>query len=163
MKHLVHLVARQLFLLALCSFVGIASAQNVDATDTEEILNIAKGFGSAALTKSDSGAPRIKGRISGTSYEVVFYGCRNNERCRSLQLYAAWEVSREIALEKINEWNKGKRFGRAYLDKDGDPFLEFDIEMEYGMSRRNLEECFKNWELLLEEFKKNVVTPHRNI
>jgi hypothetical protein len=152
-----HLVAKQLCLLALCSFVGMASAQTIDATDPDEILNIAKGFGSAELEKSKSGDPHIRGRISGTIYGVVFYGCRNHERCRSIQLYSSWEMSDKPGLERINEWNKKKRFGKAYLDEVDDPFLEMDVEMEFGMTRRNLEECFRNWELVLKEFKEEVV------
>jgi hypothetical protein len=152
-----HLVNKQLFLLVLCSFVGIASAQNVDATKPNEILSIAKGFGSAELDEDSTGDPRIMGRISGTGYAILFYGCSSGSRCKSLQFYAPWKTSKKISLEKINKWNKEKRYVKAHLDSDDDPIIQFDVELEYGMSRRNLEECFKDWELALDAFKKDVI------
>lgn len=153
-----HFFIKQLFLLALlCSFAGIVSAQNVDATKPDEILSIAKGFGSAELDKDSSGDPKITGRISGTRYGILFYGCRSGSRCRSIQFYASWDISKRIPLERINKWNNDKRYGKAYLDSDNDPVIEISVELEYGMSRRNLEECFRDWELVLNEFKRDVI------
>jgi G:T-mismatch repair DNA endonuclease (very short patch repair protein) len=156
-KIMKHFVAKQLFMLALCSFVSIASAQNIDATDPNEILNIAKGFGSAELNKDNTGDPNIVGRISGTKYAIFFYGCRDGGSCKSLQFVASWKTGKKFTLEKINEWNRKKRYAKAHLDDEGDPVIKFDVEIEYGMSRRNLDECLKDWELALIAFRKELL------
>jgi hypothetical protein len=147
------------FLLTCCSFAGMASAQNVDATKPDEILNVAKGFGSAELDKDNTGDPKITGMISGVRYGIFFYGCSDGSRCKSLQFVSGWKTGKKIPLERINQWNKEKRYGKAYLDGDDDPGIDFAVEIEYGMSRRNLEECFRDWEMVLNEFKKDVIAP----
>lgn len=37
-------------------------------------------------------------------------------------------------LEHINEWNREARFSRAYVDQDGDAVLEFDLDLEGGVT-----------------------------
>ncbi|HEY4168655.1 MAG TPA: YbjN domain-containing protein [Reyranella sp.] len=37
-----------------------------------------------------------------------------------------------VAPQRILDWNRDKRFGRAYLDKVGDPWVEMDVDVEHG-------------------------------
>jgi hypothetical protein len=37
-------------------------------------------------------------------------------------------------LERINAWNREHRFSRAYLDADGDPVLEADLDLSGGVA-----------------------------
>lgn len=37
-------------------------------------------------------------------------------------------------LEHINAWNRERRFSRAYVDADGDAVLEFDLDLEGGVT-----------------------------
>uniref|UniRef100_A0A831XFY5 YbjN domain-containing protein n=1 Tax=Thermus islandicus TaxID=540988 RepID=A0A831XFY5_9DEIN len=50
-------------------------------------------------------------------------------RCESLQLYAGFSMEKPTTLERINAWNWEHRFSRAYLDADGDPALEADLDL----------------------------------
>jgi hypothetical protein len=58
----------------------------------------------------------------------------------SLLFYAGWTIDTEIALTEINEWNRSKRFGRAYLDDLGDPVVELDLLLGHGVTRDTVKE-----------------------
>jgi len=74
----------------------------------------------------------------------------------TMQLYAAFKVREKISLSRINEWNRTKRFAKAYLDKDGDPTLEMDQELTGGVTEKNVKEWIKTYVLCLKEFKKHI-------
>ncbi len=56
------------------------------------------------------------------------------ENGESVQFYASVSGSNST-LEKVNDWNKTKRFSRSYLDKDGDPVLELDLDLAGGITK----------------------------
>jgi len=58
-----------------------------------------------------------------------------------------------VTLEKVNEWNRTKRFSRAYLDNDGDPNVEWDIDLEGGASRGAVREGIRTFGVVIDEFK----------
>lgn len=43
--------------------------------------------------------------------------------------------SHNVSLEKVNEWNKSKRYSRCYLDKDGEPVLQLDLDLAGGITK----------------------------
>jgi hypothetical protein len=147
--------------LFFCALMSAGSSpafaeELVDATMPERIYEIARGFGSAELGKDSQGDPRIIGRVDGTKYGVYFYGCAKGRECDDIQFSAGWSGPK-VSLEKINEWNRDKRFGKAYIDSDGDPRLEMEVNLDYGVSAKNLEDSFNWWSKALKEFKKIVI------
>jgi hypothetical protein len=54
---------------------------------------------------------------------------------------------------RINEWNRKKRWSKAYLDKDGDPNISFDINLRDGVARGNLETDIGRWVETIGDFK----------
>jgi hypothetical protein len=146
---------------AACALTVVGAAEVhakdiIDATDPEAILNLAKGYGSAKLGTDSSGDPKITGRIDGTKYGVYFYGCKDGKNCDDIQFAAAWSgVS--VSLEEINEWNRNKRFGRAYLDSDGDPSLLMSVNIDYGVTEENLDDTFNWWKRVLEQYREEVL------
>ena len=73
---------------------------------------------------------------------------------QTMQLYAAF--SGKITLSRINEWNRTKRFTRAYADEEGDPCLEADLELTGGVTERNVKEWMKTFVLCLKAFKEHI-------
>lgn len=129
-----------------------AHAQTViDGSQIDEILNIARGHGSATLEKQSNGDPKISGRIEGVSYQVFFMNCTNNANCEDLNFYAGF-LDNKQTLEAINTWNRDKRFGKAYLDSDLDAVIEFDLNLEHGVSQKNLDAAFSLWSLVLGQY-----------
>lgn len=144
-------------LLAFATATPLAQAQTmVDARSPATIAEIAKGFGSAELDTTDAGEPKITGRLNGRRYSVFFYGCKQGQNCGSIQLH--WGIDQKnVPLSKVNEWNRTKRFGKAYIDNDGDLNLELDVNLRHGVTRQNLDDTFDFWRLALTSFYSEFV------
>jgi hypothetical protein len=139
-----------------CGMSGLRAADLIDATDPNAILSVAKGFGSATLETDDTGDPKISGRIEGVKYGVYFYGCESGKNCTDIQFAAGWSDTK-IPMAEINEWNRTKRFGKAYLDKENDPILEAPVNLRNGVSLKNLESTFEWWGAIVKIFEKEVI------
>lgn len=59
-------------------------------------------------------------------------------------------------VNSINEWNKSKRFGRAYIDGDGDPCVELDFDLEGGVSEESIKVWFDTVNLIVRSFRTHV-------
>lgn len=72
------------------------------------------------------------------------------------QNLALWSyvTGNKVTMEKVNEWNKTKRFSRAYLDSDGDPNVEWDIDLEGGVSLGAVREGIRTFGLVIDQFKE---------
>ena len=72
----------------------------------------------------------------------------------TMQLYAGFRG--KATLSRINEWNRSKRFCRAYTNTKGEPVLESDIELTGGVTERNVKEWMKTYIVCLKAFKKHI-------
>jgi len=90
-------------------------------------------------------------------YQVFFLNCGSGA-CEDLNFYAGF-AGLKPTMDSLNAWNRDKRFGRAYLDSDLDAVIEYDINLEYGVSRDNLNAAFGVWSLVLGEFAGYVGYP----
>jgi hypothetical protein len=75
-----------------------------------------------------------------------------NERGNNLIMWSWVPGNGQVTLEKVNEWNKTKRFSRVYLDSDGDPNVEWDIDIEGGSTLGQVQEGIRTFGLVLQEF-----------
>jgi hypothetical protein len=128
----------------------------ISAEDPPAILQIAKGFGSAELTTDDDGDPMIAGRISGTRYAVFFYRCQGGKACENIQFSAGWS-GYQVSAAQLHDWNAQSLFGKAYLDEVGDPILELAVNLKHGVSKRNLDDTFDWWKVVLKGFENDVL------
>lgn len=128
-------------------------AGTITGADAEAITTIARAYGEATLSKDKNGDPTIKGRSKGAGWSISFYGCEKGTDCSSIELYHGFETDAKPSPDRINEWNRTKRWGKAYIDKDGDPNLNFDINLRGGVMRANLEADIARWVDMIGEFK----------
>ncbi len=144
--------------LTLLMHAGVASAADeiVAATNPDKIFEIAKGYGNATLDTDSQGDPKIIGRVEGIKYGIYFYGCKDGKACTDIQFNAAWSGT-QANLKLLNEWNRTRRFGKAFLDKDGDPVLQLSVNLDHGVTRKNLEDTFDWWVRIVPEFKRQVL------
>lgn len=133
------------------SVSGAWAQTMVDGTNVDEIANVARGYGSVTLDKASNGDPMISGKIEGVSYYMFFRNCTDNTNCEDLNFYAGF-LDNKQTMDAINAWNRDKRFGKAYLDSDLDAVIEFDVNVEYGISDKNLDSTFSVWSLILKQF-----------
>lgn len=141
-----------LWALAALLFAGQAHAGLVTAQNPEAILSVAKEFGEANLEKDSDGDPKIVGKLDGRTYVIYFYGCTKGLNCKDIVLRAGWGDTK-MKVEDMNRWNSETRFGKAYLDKDGDPTVEMVINLKGGVSRENLYDTFDFWRVVVDKFE----------
>lgn len=58
----------------------------------------------------------------------------------------------KVDLAFVNQWNKTRRFSRAYLDKNQSVVLESELDLEPGMSPRALHDWIKNFGIVINLF-----------
>lgn len=131
------------------------SAQLVSGADVEEILNLAKGFGSASLTTDDEGDPKIDGRMDGLAYSIYFLGCEEHKNCTSVQLHSGFELKDKPSATKIVQWNYDKRWARAFLNKGG-AAIQMDINLRYGVARETFDDSLRTWGRMMKQYSEYV-------
>jgi hypothetical protein len=126
--------------------------------DIAEVLQ-AKGY-KAEIGTDRVGDPMILSAESGTTFQVLFYGCKGetnaSKRCVAIQLSAAWDLPSGMTLARINEWNRKRRFGRAYLDDEMDPHVQMDVDLERGSTTESVDNNLDTWFQVLKEFRAMV-------
>lgn len=136
-------------------FSAPAHAQNVTAANPESVASVIRGKGyTVEVSKDSDGDPLIKAEGNGVNFIVLFYGCTNGKACQTISFYAGWTDS-EANEQKLNEWNRDQRFGRAYIDKDGDPCIEMDVDLDDGgMSKILFEDNVEFWMTVMSQYSK---------
>ena len=154
-------LAAPVLLASLLSAPLPVTAQTlVDATDLDSILAIAKDYGTAELEKDSTGDPMVSGTIGPTQYAVFFYGCTDGADCTTIQFMSSYVNTGSVDSELINTWNAEKRFGKAFLDDEGDPVIEMNVNLWSGVSENNLNDTFDWWRVVIESFEEYIGFEH---
>ena len=131
-----------------------AQAQLVNATNPQAIKQIVESHDwPATLVQKTGEDPYIESNRNGLKFLVLFMNCTENKNCRTLQYYMGFSDAKDTTLEKLNQWNKEKRFARAYRDEAGDPVLEMDVDVDFnGIPKENISETFNTWAALMDAY-----------
>lgn len=131
------------------------SAQTIiSAENPRELAAIIQDLGfQAKLAEDDVGDPVIRSSAGGVEFNIYFYDCTQNKRCKSLHFSAGYDLPDGTTLEALQQWNADKRFASAYLDHERDPFLQMDVNTEGGITEQNFERWFGLWQALKGEFE----------
>ena len=137
-------VALALGSLALLTHPTAAVAQSVYETVTDTRMDgILKGMGfETTLVKAGSFRFELNG------YKVLMLLGNDNT---DAQLYIGFG-DMKVSPSKMNEWNKGKRFCRAYMDDDGNPVLESDLDFTGGVTEDAIKAWIKLYRGLLKSY-----------
>jgi len=135
-----------------------AQAQMVTAQDPGTVVQALQKAGYAAKLGTDKvGDPMITSGVSGTTFQIFFYNCRDHKQCATVQFHSGYDLKESIGLERINEWNRSQRFGRAYLDKENDPILEMDVDLDDGgISQPLFIDNMEFWASVLAKFEQHI-------
>ena len=144
-------VTSVLLALASAALAGPLPDGGVTGKEVAAAL-LSKGF-QAELTTDKEGDPLIRSSSGGTRFGVYFYECHGKPRCTSIQ-FSAFIKAKQVTPEKIVEWNRKNRFGRAYLDDDSDPWVEMDVDVEHGATTEALTNDLDRWVSVLGTFGK---------
>jgi hypothetical protein len=148
--------------LAIAAFAGAwalpAQAQMVRAQDPATLVSaLQKGGYAAKLGIDKVGDPMITSGVNGTTFQIFFYNCTANKNCATVSFHSGYDLKTSPGLERMNEWNRGQRFGRAYLDKEDDPILEMDVDLDDGgLSPALFIDNIEFWASILGNFEKHI-------
>lgn len=147
---------------ALAMMVGVgsvpAAAQMVSAANPESLASAMRNRGyKAELAKGSDGDPLIRSVAEGANFTILFFGCTNGRACQTVQFYAGFKANGSVPIARMNEWNRTKRFSRVYIDNEGDPVIELDLDLDDGgMSRALFEDNLEFWVAVLPAFRSFV-------
>lgn len=137
---------RLLVVLACAALIAVpASAQIREKITAAQLTTLLQEKGLEGTT-NDKGNVIVQ--ISGS--KVVFF-----IRGQTMQAYFGL-TGTGATLTKVNEWNKSKRFGRAYIDAEGDPCVELDYDLEGGVSDDSIKVWFDTVKLIVRSFRTHV-------
>ena len=88
--------------------------------------------------------------VTATNNKIVFFVSG-----QTLQAYFGLRGT-SANVNVINEWNKTKRFGRAYIDADGDPCVELDYDLEGGVTDESVKVWFDTVTAIVRAFRTHV-------
>lgn len=141
---------------ALALSAAPAHAELVNAKNPATIKAILESQGwPATLVTKDGDDPYIESNRNGLKFLVLFMNCEDNRNCKTLQYYMGFSDAKDVSLDRLNQWNRTKRFARAYRDDEGDPVLEMDVDVDFaGLPRENLGESFNTWASLMDAYRE---------
>jgi hypothetical protein len=84
-----------------------------------------KGNNIVTWTIDSSGAAALKISEDQTSMMFMFYS------------------DSKVTPEKVNKWNSEKAYSKAFIDKEGDTFLELDFSLRNGVTEANIKSFLK--------------------
>lgn len=140
--------------MCCCLFVFVlghgqaGAVENYSQITDQQLIGILteEGF-SPKLTKPNVIAVKMEGR------SVVFFVSEGN----NVQAYAGFK-SPKASLNRINTWNKSKRYSRAYMDDDGDPVIELDLDLAGGVTKERIADYIRTVSLSVSAFAGNMVS-----
>lgn len=130
----------------LCLAGGAQAAElHKDGMTLKEVQAWLDGEGFKSTVKGDSDDPFLSTEDEdGVKFEVHFYDCEKS-RCTSIQFSAGFDLKDAMTASKINDWNTGKRYVKAYIDDEGDPWFTYDVNVAPGGTQAALDDEFAVW------------------
>jgi hypothetical protein len=143
--------------LALClASTAQVQARSIpdDGVSLEDVAAWLKDQGQDATIKDDGGGHKIvSSTLNGVKFGVYMFDCKG-ERCGSIQFAAGWPTNGKIPASRVNEWNRTKRWARAYLDTSNGIWLESDVDLTPGGTYELLDDNFATWKKTVAGFKE---------
>ena len=135
-----------------------AMADEVRSDDPSSLVRAMQAGGyRAELTKDNSGDPMIKSSASGSDFAILFYGCKSNRNCTTIQFFAGFKDPDNGSLSALNKWNADNRFGRAYQSDSGSARIEYDLDLDVGgMSQALFRDNLDVFASLMDRYRKYV-------
>jgi hypothetical protein len=142
-------------LMACAAMAPAASAAEMihgdGMTGPEVVAWLQKAGYKAALSKDSGGDPMIDSASGGANFKIYFYDCKD-ARCKALQFSAGFNLKEPLTLEKANAWNSKHRYLKTYLDEEGDPYVQYDVNLNAGRTIEGLNDDFEIWVDMLPDF-----------
>lgn len=143
--------------VALIAATTLPAVADIDASSEQLIADFLQKEGyQAKLEVLDDGEPVIRSSEAGSDFSIYFYDCTNGTNCKTIQFFTAYDLDNGMTMDQVNTWNREFRFGKVYLDDENDPFLEMDVNLDYGVSEGNFLDTLDWWTVVLGRFEEYI-------
>lgn len=112
------------FLVPAARAVECETIDHITAVEMKEILE-EEGYRVTEVKENRL----LRFKIEGTGVGIFVA-----ENGRSIQFHVAW-AGTGATMDKVNRWNRERKYSKAYLDDEDDPHLELDLELDGGITR----------------------------
>lgn len=89
--------------------------------------------------------PMVESYAGSTRFYVNFYECAQSRTCRNIQFRTGYATKGRVTLAQINDWSSRWRFGRMYLDPQGDVILDMDVDARRGLNAAAVDAQIERW------------------
>ncbi len=132
----------------------------VTGNDVDRIAELASAYGTAERRFDDiEDGPWIRAEMDEVIYTISFLNCTDGQQCTSAQFRAWWTSEGAHTIEAMNQWNRDRRFSKAYLDANDNATIEFDVNLAGGVTAVNFDDTLQWWQAVLNEFLADVIDP----
>lgn len=144
------------WLLAALAFIAMApglswpaAAAGVSEAQVAEAL-VRRGL-PVRLGNDTFREPMIESHSGTARFYVQFYGCNRDRVCENIQFRTGYASRGRLTLAQVNDWSTRWRFGRLYLDPEGDAIVDMDVEARRGLSPEALAAQIDRWLEVMRE------------
>lgn len=113
---------------------------------TAELIDILKKEGYAV---NDEGKDLILIKIDGGNFLL------SNSYDGDIQFKSIFGKDADFTAEKINKLNAKYRYGKYYLDKDGDVYITYLLPADAGLSKQQIIQGLKDFRMVKDSFVKS--------
>ena len=140
-------------LTVLMLATAMAQASNLPdkGVTFDDVATWLRGQGNDAKITTDPLGNKIVSSAKG-GFDIYLFDC-DGDRCGSLQFATGFRTKGKIKADRVNDWNREKRWARAYLDKSNDLWVEADFDLAPGGTYELLNDEYATWKKVLESFK----------
>jgi hypothetical protein len=132
---------------------GRALGETVGRISPNQMAGILRNRGAPSEIVTENNRSRIRTQIGGRRVTILFYAC-NDTGCQSIQYRAVFQRNDRYTLAFVNAWNYEKRFAKTYLDNEGDLILEWDVDLDGGVSVPFISESVQTFQTMLGAFDR---------
>lgn len=153
-RRVTHIVSALLGCLGPALLVAVPTApaalleKVIDTITAEQLLDFMDNEG-YAVELNESGF--VQWKLDG--FRCQIFVAKDNE---SIQFHSSFGDG-NATLKRINAWNSTKRYSRTYLDDDGDPHLELDLDMCGGVTLDRIRDFLKTCKVSFPAWRTEVL------
>lgn len=138
--------------IAAAGMATPSQAQMISAKDPRTLVAALQAKGFQAKLGSTAGEPSIESGAGGIKFKIFFENCTGGKACKTVTFITGF-TDLDATPAKLNEWNKLNRFTRAYVDKENDPVLAMDVDLDHqGLPAANFGEYVDIWSALASKY-----------
>lgn len=143
-------------LAALDSALARVEAPVFSRLNTDRVEGVLRRMGLAYEQGTDAqDDPMFSFKLATYLTHIYFYGCEA-EGCTSLRIGTCFNMNAPPAVERLNDWNKTKRFSTAYRNDNDFICLDHDLILQGGVTLDALEAFIINFRNRLTEYAAHI-------